>query len=100
MLFEPFEEQFNAPPVFKEQRDGQRVRLKIVGSEDVLLAGFRVATDDFPYIFGIDLGAFINGKVPNGIRKQMIPATKTLYVSVTVALSHDAIELASVKKIG
>ena len=37
----------------------------------VLLAGFWVATDDFPYIFGIDLGAFINGKVPDGIRKHV-----------------------------
>ena len=49
----------------------QSVRLKIVGEEDVLFAGFWVAIDDFPYLFGIDPGAFINGKVPDGIRKRV-----------------------------
>ena len=52
MLFEPFEEQLDAPPVFIEQRDGQRIRLKIVREEDVHLVRFRVNIDDFPYLFG------------------------------------------------
>ena len=57
MLLEPFEEKLDAPPVFIEQRDGQRIRLKIVREEDVHLARFRVYINDFPYLFGIDLSA-------------------------------------------
>ena len=33
-------------------------------------------------------------------RKQLVPATETLYVSVSVVLSYDTIELTAVKKIG
>ena len=88
VLFEPFEEQLAAPPVFIEQRDGQRIRLKIVHEEDVHLVRFRVYIDDLPT------------QLTEHHRKQLIPATETLYVSVSVVLSYNTIELAAVKKIG
>ena len=72
MLFEPFEEQLDAPPVFIEQRDSQRIRLKIVREEDVHLARFWVSIDDFPYLFGINPRAFINGEVSDGIRQNVL----------------------------
>ena len=52
VLFEPFEEQLDAPPVFVEQRDGQCIRLKIVRQKDVHLVRFRVYIDDFSYLIG------------------------------------------------
>lgn len=66
VLFGPAEEQFDAPTVPVDQRDGQRIEQELIGEEDQPQAGFRIDVADAPQRLGITTSAF-GGVEPDGL---------------------------------
>ena len=63
---DPFEEQFDLPAILVQQRDCERVKLKVVREEHIALIGFPVVVSDAPQFLWIRFPRLVSGK-PDGL---------------------------------
>ena len=62
MLLDPSEEQFDLPALLVKQGDHLRGQGLIVGDEDELLAGLRIAVSDSPDRIGVEFAAAVGAQ--------------------------------------